>query len=431
MTHFMKSIVLLVISLVLFGCTTSSKPAYTTTQSYAPIWLQDVLTFDGTKSGGFQGLKFLRRENKRLKPGDEVKTDAKTIKILAFTTGMTDVILKPNTHVRILDSAIELIPSQTEYSDNQSELFITTSNQWKKWNKKFQVKTRTVTIIPMGTKFSINAHKQEVSTVVIEGSVQLESNKNNWLPTVVQQHEKGIVRGEQNPPDTQKTTHAEIEKIIHPITQMEMAVKQENQEQVAQDANDSKLETIIHPITKMEMVVERKQSSNLPKEPTVPFEICEQSKTWKKPSKSQQSKRMWGDNYSRTRYSRFYSYDENTFFTDPDSPWQYTVFAYHGGASEFGDLKVFSGLWIVDSPNSFEPSCTRGKLHSAIANAQAASFILLLYQVKTIKRQGSNYTVIVESTTKGYQWISISTPVYGYDANFRVVTVDGKTLKII
>jgi hypothetical protein len=222
MTKFLNGIVLLVISLVLFGCVTTSKPTYPT-QSYAPVWLQDVLTLDGTKSGQFQGLRFLRRENKRLKPGYEVKTNAKTIVTLAFTTGETTVILKPNTHVKILDSAIELISGQTEYSDNQGELFITTNRQGKKWQKKFRVKTQNVTIAPIGTKWSIKANKQDVSITVVEGSTQLSSNTQSWQPKIVQQHEKSVVRG-KNVPVIQPTTVAEITKLIHPITQVERVI---------------------------------------------------------------------------------------------------------------------------------------------------------------------------------------------------------------
>jgi virulence-associated protein VagC len=218
-----SSIVLLVISLALVGCTTTSKPTYPT-QSYAPpVWLQDVLTFDGTQSGQFQRLKFLRRENKRLKPGDEVKTDAKTIVTLAFTTGKTTVILKPNTQVKILDSAIELISGQTAYPDNQGELFITTSSQGKKWPKKFRVKTKNVTITPIGTKLSIKANQQDVSITVVEGSTQLSSNTQSWQPQIVQQREKSVVRG-QNVPITQPTTAAKITKLIHPITQVERVI---------------------------------------------------------------------------------------------------------------------------------------------------------------------------------------------------------------
>jgi hypothetical protein len=222
MNKFLNGIMLLIVSLILFGCASPSKPTYPT-QSYAPIWLQDVLTLDGTKAGKLQGIRFLRRENKRLKPGDEVRTDSKTITTLAFTTGKTTVILKPNTHVKILDSAIELISGQTAYSDNQGELFITSNHQGKKWPKKFRVKTKNVTITPIGTKISIKANKQDVSITVVEGSTQLSSNTQSWQPKIVQQREKSVVRG-QNVPITQPTTVAKITKLIHPITQVERVI---------------------------------------------------------------------------------------------------------------------------------------------------------------------------------------------------------------
>ena len=116
---------------------------------------------------------------------------------------MTKVILKPNTHVRILDSAIELVSNQFEYKDNQNELFVATTSDWKGWNKKFLVKTQTATITPMGTKFSVKAKKNGASITVLEGSTRLESNDNSWVPVTVQQNEKSIIRGGKNYPEIQ------------------------------------------------------------------------------------------------------------------------------------------------------------------------------------------------------------------------------------
>ncbi|EDN71256.1 hypothetical protein BGP_5428 [Beggiatoa sp. PS] len=214
MTHFMKSIVLLVVSLVLFGCVRiETEPTPTPLVS-----LKEVLTFSQFDQGDFQDLRFASQPNHLLDMDQMVETDAKTIKKLSFKNlsvgDETQIILMPNTRVKITAFGLELPSNQQQ----QSHLFVDHNSLHSK--SAFRVKTQYITVTPLGTKYSVKAHQQNFSIDVFEGSTQLTSNTQSWQPQLVKKHENGVARG-QNRPETQPIATTELAKLIHPITQLE------------------------------------------------------------------------------------------------------------------------------------------------------------------------------------------------------------------
>ena len=88
----------------------------------------------------------------------------------------------------------------------------------------FKVKTEYVTAGPEGTKFLVRADNQkDVSVIVVKGMVKMESNTNRWTPIYVNQSEKWTARSD-NQPIKQPIKSDELDKIIHPITQVEQTI---------------------------------------------------------------------------------------------------------------------------------------------------------------------------------------------------------------
>jgi hypothetical protein len=209
MTKFLNGIMLLVVSLVLVGCAT-------TIRNHPTALLKEVLTFSQIHQGDFQDLRLLSQPNQRLRIGEIVETNAKTVKTLLFAN-TAQVTLMPNTRVKIRSDGIKLLTNQSV----QSQLFI--KHDFSQPREFFLTETQHIKVMPTGTKYSIKAFQQNVSIEVFEGSTQLFSNTQSWEYKLVNTHETASVRG-KNVPVTQPMTVAEITKLIHPITQVERVI---------------------------------------------------------------------------------------------------------------------------------------------------------------------------------------------------------------
>lgn len=233
--------------------------------------LDKVFRVEQVRLGELHGLRLISKENRPLEIGDEIDTDANTLITLVFPGG-TEVIVKPNTLVKILDFAVELIPkpvkvnsfyqnnsfnlqqpirlasldnsfsypywlAELTHSNNNHKNTTASSNIWKKYfgelfvitktylKRFFKVKTQYVTAGPEGTKFLVRADNQkDVSVIVVKGVVKMESNTQRWAPIYINPREKWTARSD-NPPTKQPIQQHELDKIIHPITQVERIIK--------------------------------------------------------------------------------------------------------------------------------------------------------------------------------------------------------------
>ena len=90
----------------------------------APITpkLDRIFRVEQVNPGELHGLKLISKKNQPLKLGDEIETDANTIITLIFPGG-TEVIIKPNTHIKILDFAVELIPKTVKMKSSHQKSF--------------------------------------------------------------------------------------------------------------------------------------------------------------------------------------------------------------------------------------------------------------------------------------------------------------------
>src|SRR6266581_793668 len=119
---------------------------------------------------------------------------------------------------------------------------------------------------------------------------------------------------------------------------------------------------------------------------TIPFEICAQSTTWVRPSPEVQAK-IW----NMGRYQGFAH--------DPYE-WTHNFLIVPNSASIAYDLRNLSGLWTAPPP---------GQCHSA-ENPQQREYEwielwVLLHRVTQITHDANTYTITVEPTGKGFQFV--------------------------
>ena len=139
----------------------------------------------------------------------------------------------------------------------------------------------------------------------------------------------------------------------------------------------------------------------------VPFTICKESTTWRRPTASQQAK-IWSDARYSDHGAKAYEWNHQFLLVPPDS----TSIQYHA-ANE-------AGLWTEDT---FSPTCDDAKYKHS--NEWVGAWILL-HRVKNIQADGSVYTVTVEPTAKGFQ--SIIFRRLAPKMSFRFVDVRGRML---
>ncbi|EDN71253.1 WD-40 repeat protein [Beggiatoa sp. PS] len=213
LTQFITRFVLLGVILIIFGCATTPTilPPSCTTPPDAPIVLQNVYTTEGEYRKNIADLRLIRIENTPLKTGDVVITRPKEVKTICFRGG-TEVILKPNTKVKI--------QSVFEYF---GEVIVKVRDYLTHFRKKFQVETKYVVAGTEGTEFQVTGDSQnQVDVILSEGRVNLISKDQKWPIAPLMVNKKARMR-QQQPPQIEAATQEEIQSIKQWRTETQQA----------------------------------------------------------------------------------------------------------------------------------------------------------------------------------------------------------------
>ena len=144
---------------------------------------------------------------------------------------------------------------------------------------------------------------------------------------------------------------------------------------------------------------------------SVPFDVCVESTTWVRPSPQMQQTKIW--NNPRYKDGRDgYAWTHN-----------FVVIADFQSLNVTVTLTNLAGLWTVKP--LWVQKCYVDQRRSRVEWIEVWS---LLHRVKEIQNDGNTYTVVVEPSGKGFQWIFIRrlNPI---SAVIRFITPDGKELE--
>jgi beta-lactam-binding protein with PASTA domain len=153
-----------------------------------------------------QGLQITRGEaplatvtGMPLQRGDRIVTDKGTEAVIVFEDAY-EVILAT-------DTAITISP------DFFVEFGKAVVRKLKELRKKFQAETKYVNAGVEHTQFAISVDRQdEVSVVVLEGTVTLESTENRWSPQTIGPRQGAVVRAGQPPTRRERVTQTELDR---------------------------------------------------------------------------------------------------------------------------------------------------------------------------------------------------------------------------
>jgi hypothetical protein len=143
---------------------------------------------------------------------------------------------------------------------------------------------------------------------------------------------------------------------------------------------------------------------------TIPFEICAESRTWTRPSPEVQAK-IWNmgiyDGFGRAAYE-----------------WTHNFIVLDDPLSASGDyhLRNLSGLWTEPPPVN---KCDQNNRRNGNEWIEVS---LLLHRVTQVTHTGNSYTITVEPSGKGFQFVYIHR--LNPSAVLRFVTPDGKELEV-
>jgi len=145
---------------------------------------------------------------------------------------------------------------------------------------------------------------------------------------------------------------------------------------------------------------------------SVPFEICAESSTWIRPSPEMQANKIWND-------SRYKGFGRDAY------AWTHDFLVLDEFMDVSGILAVtnLSGLWTVKT--QWLHKCYLDQEHSISSWIQV---VALLHRVKEVQHDANTYTVVVEPSGKGFQWIFIRR-LNGWGV-LRFVTSQGKQLDV-
>lgn len=193
-------ILLLAFCILQFGC--------------ASMRLKTVLIQDRPVGSGEARVVQVYREgelletklNMGLEEEDEIVTDSVSTAVLTFPGG-TEVIVTPNTHVKI------------------SSIFVFFGEVLVKARRFFSVETEYEVISAEGTEFIVRVDPNvEVETIVLEGAVKIESKTQSWPPKRVTQFQRATIPWQQAPEITDMTQD-EINEYIRWRNRIEQVVK--------------------------------------------------------------------------------------------------------------------------------------------------------------------------------------------------------------
>ncbi len=148
------------------------------------------------------------------------------------------------------------------------------------------------------------------------------------------------------------------------------------------------------------------------------FEICGESTTWERPAEQEQNANWWSS-------GRYAGGDEEVI----KYPWIHNFFVVYGSASGEYDITNLSGLWTL--PGNVRAKCFEPERHDAILKLQTAEVWVLLHKVKTIKRVGTYYVIVVKPTEKGVQFVQFPRPECQLPLTLYFVTEEGQEIERI
>jgi hypothetical protein len=143
---------------------------------------------------------------------------------------------------------------------------------------------------------------------------------------------------------------------------------------------------------------------------SVPFETCAQSSTWMRPSPELQGNKIWND-------SRYKGFGKDAY------AWTHDFLVLDGVTDVSGIVAVtnLSGLWTVKT--QWLHKCYLDHDQGISKSIQVLS---LFHRVKEVQYDADTYTVVVEPSLKGFDWIFIRR-LNGW-GTLRFVTPEGKQL---
>jgi len=150
----------------------------------------------------------------------------------------------------------------------------------------------------------------------------------------------------------------------------------------------------------------------------IPFEICGESSTWTRPTEEEQRAKWWDS-------GRYAGGDEGVI----KYPWTHNFFVAYGNASSEYDIINLSGLWTLEG--DVRSQCIEPERQDAILKLQKAEVWVLLHRVKSIKRVGTDYYIVVEPVEKGVQFVQFPRPEQQVPLALHFVTEDGQEVEKI
>jgi hypothetical protein len=145
---------------------------------------------------------------------------------------------------------------------------------------------------------------------------------------------------------------------------------------------------------------------------SVPFQVCAESSTWMRPSPELQTNKIWKD-------ARYKGFGKDAYAWTHD----FLVLDDFVNISSVVGVTNLSGLWTVKT--QWLDKCYLDQHHSA---ANWIAVLSLLNRVKEIQHDANSYTVVVEPSGKGFQWVYIQREMGAQVLRF--VTREGKQLEV-
>ena len=142
---------------------------------------------------------------------------------------------------------------------------------------------------------------------------------------------------------------------------------------------------------------------------SAPFQVCAESTTWMRPSPELQANKIWND-------SRYKGFGKDAYAWTHD----FLVLDEYMDISGILAVTNLSGLWTVK--NDWLRKCYLDRPH----NIYRIELVSLFHRVKEIQYDNDTYTVVVEPSDKGFQWLFIRRINGG--GVLRFVTPQGKQL---
>jgi len=148
---------------------------------------------------------------------------------------------------------------------------------------------------------------------------------------------------------------------------------------------------------------------------SVPFEVCGESTTWTRPAEAEQKAKQWDS-------GRYSGLDRAVIRI----PWEHAFFVSYGNASGEYDLINLSGLWTLGA--DVRARCLEPAAQDAVLKLEVAEVWVLLHQVKSVRREGTEYTIVVAPADQGVQFVRFARPEPPSPLTLRFVDERGQAL---